>query len=50
MQEKLEKWIFYVKNHSNLSDFFQLRIIDELIFWSTLFSKIMPNFWRTVTN
>ena len=60
----LSKWIFYVKNHSNLSEFYSQWILfinqitasigahfllksffDKFNFWTTLFFKIMPNFW-----
>ena len=38
-------WIFYVKNHSNLSDYFS---IEEYLFWTTFFVKTFFynfNFW-----
>ena len=62
--QKVPKWlsksIFYVKNHSNLSDFFSLKNIsleegfllvsffENLNFWTDLFSKMAPNFLRSM--
>ena len=55
----LSKWIFYVKNHPNLSDFFfslknknlgahflLLTFFDKMNFQITLFTKMMPYFWQ----
>ena len=56
------KSFFYVKNQPNLSIFFSLKntksgeellsmtLFDYFHFWSTLFSEIVPNFWRAPIN
>ena len=61
----LSKSIFYVKNQPiffkkkksfkniNLGDQFLLKLktfFSNINFWTTLFSKIMPNFWWTVSH
>ena len=53
----LSKPIFYFKSHQNPSNFFSLKnmtlgahvFLLTLIFWITLFSKMMPNFWQIAT-
>ena len=57
----LSKSIFYIKNHPNLSDFFSLKnknleahymlltFFDNINFYITLFSKMMPKFWQLAT-
>ena len=45
-------WIFSKKNSSkniNLGDYYLLKtFFSKLNFWTTLLSKITPNFWQTV--
>ena len=57
----LSKSIFYVKKHLNLSDLFfsfknisleegflLLSFFENFNFWTSLFSKMVPNFWGSV--
>ena len=43
----LSKSIFYVKNWRYL---LKKTFFSNFNFWTTLFSKIMPNFWQTVSH
>ena len=41
-------WIFFSLMNINLGDHFLIKtFFSNFNFWTTLFSKIMPNFWRT---
>ena len=43
----LSKSNFYVKNRLRRSFFVKKTFFSNFNFWTTLFYKIMPNFWRT---
>ena len=43
-------WIFHLKNDSVEVHFWKENFICSFNFWNILFSKIMPNFWQTVSS
>ena len=41
-------WFFSLKNISLEEGFLLLSFFENFNFWTTLFSKMVPNFWRSV--